>query len=123
MLNSPTPGRPYGSYKTRYAIPSRKDPEERLRDASDGSIETGDIPDPSEPYLELISSTGWELTWRFVLEPFIDELRASLLNSTSLSPEERARQQGGLFALGEVLKRLYTRAGEKVPVGVEKAFK
>lgn len=125
MVDSSRPSRPFGSFKTRYDVPANRAPrpEDMLRPTNARETETGDIPDPKEPYFDMLCSTGWNLTIKYVLMPYLSRLRGALLKQTDLTTEERARLVGSLTTCEYLVTELYKRAGEQVPVGVADSFR
>lgn len=121
MLDKPL--RTHGSFKTKYDVPQRVRPEHLLRQVNEHQNETGDIPDPREPYVDMLSSTGWDLTLKFVLIPYVAKIRQALLKQVGLPDEERHRLQGSLATLERFIEELYKRAQEKLPDWVAREFR
>ncbi|MDE2098152.1 MAG: hypothetical protein KGL39_12935 [Patescibacteria group bacterium] len=117
------PPRPHGSFKTKYDVPERKPPAQLLRHVTEQHIEAGDVPDPREPYVDMLSSVGWDLAMRFVVLPYVGKIRQALLKQVGLPDEERHRLQGSLATIERLVEELYKRAQEKVPEGVASAFR
>jgi hypothetical protein len=117
------PSRPHGSFKTRYDVPDRRSAREVLRQTAEREAEMGDTPDPREPYVDMLSTPGWELALKYVILPYVQRVRKSLLKQVDLPDPERQRLHGSLYTLEHIIEELYKRAQESVPGWVASEFR
>jgi hypothetical protein len=94
-----------------------------LRQTNARETETGDIPDPREPYADMLGTSGWDLALKYVILPYVARVRGALLKQADLTMEERARLVGSLTTVEHLVTELYKRAEEQVPVGVAESFR
>ena len=140
-MHQDKPLRAHGAFMTRYDVPQRErytfevDESGRPHTATGAStgrsrgqapqpppFETGDTPDPREPYADLLASSGWDMTVRFVILPYAKRVRQALLKHADLSEGERQRLVGALTTLEHIVEELYKRADEKPPGWVVETF-